>query len=718
MESEKTLQTVLERIDNLHKKLDHIDPLITLQNREEILQFLINERSKLNKELVLTKHNEKELLERVQKYERIVQKALTEREKNINYLQNRVTVLEQSFPLYVSKRLKKGVSKPTSLPKELFNVTKAVGGAFKRKVTKKKRKYNKSKVKLPFSMSEVPSLSDKFIVDKEKFINKKVNELFLMGLYNNPKNLKELRIACILDDFSYQAFKYDANLISFKPENWFEVLKTELPHMLLVESAWQGNGGAWQYKIAKYNIDQGSELDELLKWCKQNNIPTIFWNKEDPIHFERFIDTASKFDFIYTSDENCVERYKEVTGNDNVFSLSFAAQPKIHNPIKVPNYKENNICFAGSYYANRHEQRRIEQEKMLEASQRYGLVIFDRNFSKDNVNPHMQYPEKFHENIKGSLPYTELVNAYKQYKLFLNVNSVKNSPTMFSRRVYELLACGTSVLSTDSVGIEKLFGDIIPQVHENDDNEEIIGKIINDNALRKKNELKGIRTVLNNHTYAHRLYKVATSAGFKIEKPYNINVLIMGKVHTADEAKKIKDSFNNQKYVNKNLLLINFSNEVITEESNVSIINAYEDNDDLFSKEDLKNFSEKYDVVGRMSQEHYYGQNFITDIVNGYKYSEADVIGKGSYFTIENNVVKTNEENLQYVYTDSLVDDAFLVKLDVLNGFGIKLNDILNKKYILKDLSQFGLRLFSIDIFNFVRGTNNDTVFNKEDVDL
>ena len=47
--------------------------------------------------------------------------------------------------------------------------------------------------------------------------------------------------------------------------------------------------------------------------------------------------------------------------------------------------------------------------------------------------------------------------AYRAYKIFLNVNSVHESPTMFSRRVFELLSSYTNVLSTPSVGITEIL---------------------------------------------------------------------------------------------------------------------------------------------------------------------------------------------------------------------------------------------------------------------
>ena len=63
-----------------------------------------------------------------------------------------------------------------------------------------------------------------------------------------------------------------------------------------------------------------------LDYCKSNNITTIFWNKEDPVNYDAFIDVAKYFDYIFTSDENIIDRYVEDTGNSNVFPL-----PLLHN---------------------------------------------------------------------------------------------------------------------------------------------------------------------------------------------------------------------------------------------------------------------------------------------------------------------------------------------------------------------------------------------------
>lgn len=82
---------------------------------------------------------------------------------------------------------------------------------------------------------------------------------------------------------------------------------------------------------------------------------------------------------------------------------------------------------------------------LLKSARAFRLHIFDRiNTFTGNMN--YKFPEQFQSDIIGELNYTDMIKAYKFYKVFLNVNSTKDSPTMFSRRVFELLASGTNVL--------------------------------------------------------------------------------------------------------------------------------------------------------------------------------------------------------------------------------------------------------------------------------
>ena len=59
--------------------------------------------------------------------------------------------------------------------------------------------------------------------------------------------------------------------------------------------------------------------------------------------------------------------------------------------------------------------------------------------------------------MRGSLTYTQMLSAYRAYAVFLNVSSVVDSPSMLPRRVIEVLACGTPVVSTPTPATDRLL---------------------------------------------------------------------------------------------------------------------------------------------------------------------------------------------------------------------------------------------------------------------
>ena len=74
---------------------------------------------------------------------------------------------------------------------------------------------------------------------------------------------------------------------------------------------------------------------------------------------------------------------------------------------------------------------------LLDSSTEYELDIYDRFFDDNSPN---KFPAEYQRFVRGSLTYDEARSAYRMYKAVLNVNTIQDSPTMFSRRVYEVLA--------------------------------------------------------------------------------------------------------------------------------------------------------------------------------------------------------------------------------------------------------------------------------------
>ena len=134
--------------------------------------------------------------------------------------------------------------------------------------------------------------------------------------------------------------------------------------------------------------------------------------------------------------------------------LPFAFQPKLHNPVEEFE-RINGVCFAGAYYKKYTERNKNFNDILSAIVPELKVDIYDRNFFDDN--PNYKFPEEFNSYIIGTLAYDEINLAYKGYDIALNLNTIKNSQTMFARRVFELLASNTTVFSNYSQGIELML---------------------------------------------------------------------------------------------------------------------------------------------------------------------------------------------------------------------------------------------------------------------
>ena len=63
---------------------------------------------------------------------------------------------------------------------------------------------------------------------------------------------RHLKVALIADELTRSCLAFECQVRDLTPLNAHWVLKFWKPDLLLVESAWEGRGNAWKYKIAAY----------------------------------------------------------------------------------------------------------------------------------------------------------------------------------------------------------------------------------------------------------------------------------------------------------------------------------------------------------------------------------------------------------------------------------------------------------------------------------
>ncbi|WNB85204.1 glycosyltransferase [Cellulomonas sp. ATA003] len=334
---------------------------------------------------------------------------------------------------------------------------------------------------------------------------------------DRPPRRPDLRVAVILDDFSRLALRYEWDQVAVQPSSWRETLEAQPVDLLFVESAWSGNGGGWRYHLTGPSAPRPA-LVELVRWCRDRGIPTVFWNKEDPAHFADFLDTACLFDHVLTTDIERLDDYRAALAHDRVGVLPFAAQPAIHNPVRAGHGRaERDIAFAGMYFAHRYPERRAQMDLLLGAAARVsprmksGLEIFSRQLGGDE---RYQFPEPFASRVVGSLDYDRMLSAYRAYKVFLNVNSVTASPSMCARRIFEITASGTPVVSTPSAAIGTFFDAFeVPQVESAMEAEHVLRALVRSPELRDRTVHLAQRRIWSGHTYGHRVDAVLDAVG-------------------------------------------------------------------------------------------------------------------------------------------------------------------------------------------------------------
>lgn len=459
--------------------------------------------------------------------------------------------------------------------------------------------------------------------------------------------VKQLRVAGVMDEFTFHSYDPECELLQLHPEHCIEQLEKFKPHILFIESAWQGFEQLWKLKIST----NGPEINACIDWCKRNGVPTLFWNKEDPVHFGTFIPLAKQVDYVFTTDIDCVPKYKARVGHDRVYFLPFAAQPKTHNPLEIFDRKDA-FNFAGSYYLRYPERQRDFAALIGAVKDLRPVDIYDRN--ADNPHPHYTFPDEYKPMILGKLPFSEIDRAYKGYRYGINMNTIKQSQTMFARRVFELLASNTVVVSNFSRGTRLLFGDLVVSSDNQEQIAERMRPIIEDELRYRKLRLLGLRKVMTEHTYAQRLAYIQaklTGKSYILQQPL---VVLIAQAHDEQELKCILEAFQRQGYKNKRLYLVTtIPVEAVDGVTRYAVLE-----DALQATMSLS----KDDLIGGMHTDDFYGEHYLTDLALASTYTQAAAFGKSAHYCVREGVPVLVGDSRQYREVAMLPSRAALVR--------------------------------------------------------
>lgn len=542
-----------------------------------------------------------------------------------------------------------------------------------------------------------------------------------------------LRVATILDDFSSFALRYEWVQIPVAPGDWRQQVSggngDPQVDLLFVESAWHGNGDAWRYGLAGAN-SPWPELRRLVEWCRSQNVPTVFWNKEDPVHYRDFLETARLFDVVATTDESRVPEYRRDLGHGRVVLMPFAAQPAIHYPERSGE-PLGDVAFAGMYFRNKFPERRAQMEVLLggalDATPKLacGLDIFSRHLGGDEC---YQFPPEYDKRVVGSLTYGQMLTVYRDYKVFINVNSVTGSPSMCARRIFEISACGTPVVSGPSPAIENYFrNDMVIQVSERDQAKAWFRALCSSSFLRDQVSYRARMRIWEQHTYSHRVNDVLAATGISEHAWRLPRVTVMAVTNRPNNMSHIVRAAAGQRGVEVELVLAPHGVDVPSEvkklgdrlgigvrvlpfPSSVPLGECY---NRIVKETDSP-------VLAKMDDDDDYGPYYLLEQLMALDYSAADVVGKQSHYVRFDHTknILLYAPNHDERWTSFVPGPTIVARRGILEDIRFPALPRGEDTALLRGIVDAGGRIWSSSALGFMRHRSHSHTWSMSDVEL
>lgn len=556
----------------------------------------------------------------------------------------------------------------------------------------------------------------------------KVNKYLKFNQFSPHINFDKMNVCIIADEFNIKTLSNIFNLYKVPYNYNKEILDSYNFDLFICESAWNGNNGEWKYKLVNR---ADNKLEDLIQYFNNRNVKCIFWNKEDPTNFDLFFKTSQLFDNVFTTDVNCLSKYQ----NKNVNILSFFIDPLVVNNIGRNNDNSSGF-FAGTWYNDIGPDRKTILSSLINKFINTGqdLIIIDRHFDdgvikfQNNKITLNLFPGKYNHLIHKSLSYDDILKLHKQINFCINVNSVMNSKTMFSRRVLEALICKNSLLTGYSEGV---YNDFYDCIYKEEDN-----IILSSNIEFIHNSIKkqiGWRKVIQNYNIYDKFNHVFKT--LNIDKRLNLfdheKISLVCSTNRINNIQNVINNYHRQAYTNKELIIIinlNMTYEIkqIIETNNLINVKITQLNSSNSLGKCL-NYGIQLSsgsIIAKFDDDDYYGRNYLLDMFYSMKISNADLVGKCAHMVYSMEQSKLwikyfyiNYENYTYQVNkwNFICGATLFFKKDSIINNNITFIDasIGEDSDFIKQFQNKKLTIYASDFFNYcyIRNVSDQHTF-------
>jgi glycosyltransferase involved in cell wall biosynthesis len=396
----------------------------------------------------------------------------------------------------------------------------------------------------------------------------------------------------------YDKFKNIRNLIQIDIENLKEV--PGLDSILVVPE-----------RSAHYE-----GLEEAIDYYKEKGTPIFFYGINDPISFEETLPLAKKADYIFTHAIEMIYDYQENCLNaKNVESIMFPVNPLVHNPIGSRNKIQDKTLYADGWRFEEKFQKNLDLLLGTVIESKHDLMILEDSAAQ-NSSPAI-FTEKYYPYIVDNQVKQNLENVYKAFDYILCLNENQKSQSAFSNRVNEALSTGACVITNYQPGVYSKFPNVLIVA-----NKTVSRKLMDSLDTKELYEIQmeGVRTVLKNSTIYDFMHRMKCLINQDSQEWENHSILVVVNKKTEN----VLQNFNRQSYSNK----------------------------EIIEAKNLKaGILKKYKMVTFFHDDYEYGEYYLEDLVNGFKYTNSSYVTKNSFY--QNGVIN---EGIQHNYVNNMED--------------------------------------------------------------
>ena len=434
------------------------------------------------------------------------------------------------------------------------------------------------------------------------------------------------RVAIVADSFLYETYEGTAEILYVTAENYQDIAANA--DVLIVTSTWRGRFNDWHGTYAAHGLLRASVIPKF----RDHGVPIIFYSKEDPPNYSRFLPLARDADVIFTSAQEKIADYiSDCPGVSFVDSLSFGVNPLIHTPVGSRRHRNQEVLFAGSWLSHKYPQRQVSARALFDGVVSSGrdLLIIDRN--SNLRDPKYFYPREYMDHVGPGVNHLDLMKIQRSVDIHLNLNSVTDSGSMYANRVVELQAMGAFVLSNYSLAVNDLY----PEVQLIDRPAEVplvIGNLTGGGLYRAQND--GLRRVWEHDTAWHRMREMLESVNAPVAT------------------------------LNERVAAVPEGETSVLDVRKIAALQTTAM--DVMSVDNFQSRCNDYDVVVPISASHEYSATHVRDLLNVFRYADVDIAAKngtetaGHINSADDHEVTDHAMNAARVALRTRSDDAVL----------------------------------------------------------